>query len=139
MTTHRTDINSSNTSHFSKFNILIAAGLLFTLIGLMIDVQTRQPDTDEIQAFAGCDGPMQTNILLSEEQLAKLLTIPERASKANVRELLAEPFCILPHIEIRSGVSAEREVYPLAFAPKTWLVLLFEGDEYAGYRISAQS
>lgn len=123
----------------STFNVLLAGGLMFTLLGLMMDVQGSKPKTEEVREFRGCEGDVQTEVVVSREQLAQVLTIPERDARDKVRQILAEPYCVLPSVEVRSGVKAEREVYPLAFDSKAWLVILFEGDEYAGYRISVQS
>ena len=76
--------------------------------------------------------------MLSRQQLADLLTIPERSEQAKVKEIVAEPYCQLAELELRDGIVAQREAYPLAFDPKTWLVLLYEGNEYAGYAFSFQ-
>lgn len=111
---------------------------MFTLVALMMDVQTRQPNVTRSQSFRGCNDDIQENVALSQQQLAQILTIPERDSKDTIRDMLATPYCTLPSVEVRSGVNAEREVYPLAFSSQMWLVLLFEGDEYAGYRIMTQ-
>ena len=73
---------------------------------------------------------------LSRAQLATLLTIPERDAKSRIREIVSEPYCQLPSINVRAGVEAEREAYPLAFDPGTTLVILYENNEYAGYRFS---
>lgn len=81
-----------------------------------------------------CEAIIRSDARIGRDQLAKLLTIPERDSKENVRKVVSEPYCRLPAIQIRAGVEAEREVYPLAFDPSTHLILLYEGDEYAGYR-----
>lgn len=83
-----------------------------------------------------CTALVQTEATLSREQLAQLLTIPERDSKSRVREVVAEPYCTLAALQVRSGVEAEREAYPLAFDPNTQLVILYENDEYAGYRFN---
>lgn len=123
----------------STFNVLLAGGLMFTLLGLMMDVQVNQPQAEEVRDFLGCEGDVRAEVVLSREQLAQVLTVPERDSRDKVRQILAEPYCVLPSVEVRYGVKAEREVYPLAFDPTAWLVILFEGDEYAGYRISVQS
>ena len=71
---------------------------------------------------------------LSREQLLALLAVPERDTKARIREIVAEPYCQLSALNVRAGVKAEREAYPLAFDPNTTLVILYENDEYAGYR-----
>ena len=44
----------------------------------------------------------------------------------------------LPIFEVRAGVSAERAAYPLAFDPNTWLVVLYEDEEYVGYGFKLQ-
>lgn len=83
-----------------------------------------------------CQALVQTDATLSREQLAQLLTIPERDAKSRVRQVVAEPYCTLAALQVRSGVEAEREAYPLEFDPKTQLVILYENDEYAGYRFN---
>lgn len=117
---------------------LLAGGLIFAVLGLMFDFQgMRSLITPTQTAQAGeCEAIIQTEAQLTREQLAQLLAIPERDSKARVREIVSEPYCTLPALNVRSGVAAEREAYPLAFDPKTQLVILYENDEYAGYRFS---
>ncbi|MGB3296994.1 MAG: hypothetical protein WBA76_01900 [Phormidesmis sp.] len=80
-----------------------------------------------------CENTVNENSRLSREQLLRLLTIPERDSKSNVRQILQEPYCQLSTLEVRAGVDAIREAYPLEFDPDTALVILYENDEYAGY------
>ncbi|MEM8604697.1 MAG: hypothetical protein AAGF24_12790, partial [Cyanobacteria bacterium P01_H01_bin.121] len=94
---------------------------------------SRSPSTLNENA---CEEIVQTEATLSREQLAQLLTIPERDSKARIRQVVAEPYCTLAGLTVRSGVNAEREAYPLEFDPKTQLVILYENDEYAGYRFN---
>ena len=85
-----------------------------------------------------CQGEIRADIKISREKLAEFLVVSEREPKAKVQEILQQSYCQMPPIEIRAGVPAERQVYPLAFDPKTWLVVLYEGDEYAGYQFSFQ-
>lgn len=120
------------------FNTLLAGGLMVALIALMVDVQTRRFPSSNAADFSECAGDIQGHVTLSEEHLANVLSISERDSKDKVRAILSEPYCVLPSVEVRSGVQADREVYPLAFDEHAWLVLLFEGDEYAGYHIRTQ-
>lgn len=124
----------------SPFNMFLLGALVVTLFGLMVDVQRSGTDAaTSDRHYEGCTGEVRSDVQLSQEQLAQILTIPERDAKANIRQIVAEPYCILPPIEVRSGVQSEREAYPLAFNPDAWLVILYEGDEYAGHRISIQS
>jgi hypothetical protein len=80
-----------------------------------------------------CQSVLRADAQVDETALLKLLTIPERQNKSAVHEILQDPYCQLPEVEIRAGVTANREVYPLTFDPDVWLVILYEGDEYAGY------
>jgi len=50
--------------------------------------------------------------------------------------VIAEPYCTLSPVEVREGVTAQREAYPLEFNPETWFVVLYEGEEYAGFDFS---
>ncbi|NEP56247.1 MAG: hypothetical protein F6K31_04385 [Symploca sp. SIO2G7] len=76
--------------------------------------------------------------VLSRQQLTQLLTVPERENRQAIEEIAAEPYCTLAAIEVRAGVMAERAVYPLAFDPNTWLVVLYEEEEYVGYGFKIQ-
>ena len=92
-----------------------------------------------LRRHAICETVVAPNAVLSRAQLAQLLTLPERSPTSQVREQVAQPYCQLADLEVRAEVMAQREAYPLAFDPQTWLILLFEGDEYAGYAFSFQS
>jgi hypothetical protein len=112
--------------------LLPIAGLAAVVVGLMMDVG-RTSSVDTSNTAEACTGEINDGVIISREQLAAFLTISERDSKARVQELLQTPYCHLPNLEIRAGVPAERVVYPLAFDPTTWLVVLYEQEEYAGY------
>ncbi|MEB3290383.1 MAG: hypothetical protein VKI82_10740 [Leptolyngbya sp.] len=115
--------------------ILVAGMFLGTIFwlgqgqGMPLGQTASAPSTADT-----CEAIISRDARLSRDQLAKLLAIPERDSKENVRQVVAEPYCRLPQMQVRAGVNAEREVYPLAFDPNTHLILLYEGEEYAGYR-----
>ncbi|NJO41188.1 MAG: hypothetical protein HC769_05200 [Cyanobacteria bacterium CRU_2_1] len=117
----------------SILRLLPVGGLMAVVFGLMLDV-----NRDAIGRVNGnieaCQDEVNPNIVLSREQLAVFLTVSERDSKARVQEILQVPYCNLATLEVRAGVAAERAVYPLAFDPKTWLIVLYENDEYAGYQ-----
>lgn len=83
-----------------------------------------------------CQEVVRSQAVLTRRQLSQLLAIPERDSKAKVRDIVQEPYCKLSQLEVRAGVEADREAYPLEFDPQTWFVILYEGDEYAGYAFS---
>jgi len=120
-----------------NFKPLIAGGMLFAVLGFLIDFQglrQRFIGTSTAVQADQCEAIVETDARLSREQLARLLTIPERDNKERIRDVVSEPYCRLQPLQVRAGVKAEREAYPLAFDPDTQLVILYENDEYAGYR-----
>ncbi len=116
---------------------LIAGGMLFMVLGFLVDFQgirqwvTRSAAVSQVDQ---CEAIVETDARLSREQLAQLLTVPERDAKESIQKIVAEPYCRLQSLQVRAGVIAQREAYPLAFDPGTQLVILYENDEYAGYR-----
>ncbi len=130
-------MNSQNLER-SPLTPLLMGGLMFALVGLVIDVRGVSPQNQASEHYTECQGDIQPDVVLSREQLAQVLTIPERDSREKVQDVLATPYCQLPNLKIRAGIAAERVAYPLAFDPQTWLVILYEGDEYAGYQFSFQ-
>ncbi|MEM6426281.1 MAG: hypothetical protein AAGF66_15715 [Cyanobacteria bacterium P01_H01_bin.119] len=116
----------------------LLGGIVCTLVALVVDFQGVRGMLFRSQTATvtgdRCASLQKADATLSREKLAQVLAIPERDSKAKVQEIVGEPYCTLPELKVRSGVSANREAYPLAFDPKTQLVILYENDEYAGYR-----
>jgi len=114
----------------SSFQYFLAGGSLLALVGLLADFRTSFEARPVSNA---CQEVVQPQSVLSRDELSQLLAVPERDAKATVQAIVSDPYCRLAPVEIRQGVVAEREVYPLAFDPQTWFVLLYEGEEYAGY------
>lgn len=117
------------------FRYLVAGSSLLAGLALIGDVT---PALNSTASRDVCQEIVQADAVLSRNSLSKLLAVPERENKAAVREVVQEPFCTMPSVEVRAGVLAEREAYPLAFDPQTWLIVLYEGEEYAGYAFSFQ-
>lgn len=118
---------------------LVAGGVIIAAALVLVDVQNMRSWISRSQTKINdkaCQEFVQTEATLSRQQLAELLTIPERDSKERVRQVVAEPYCTLEGLTVRAGVRAEREAYPLEFDPKTQLVILYEDNEYAGYRFN---
>lgn len=131
-------------NHLKPF---IACGLIVALVSLMFDTHSVEAFISHSLSFAssennramkhfrsGCETDVVESAKLSREQLLALLAVPERESKTRIRQIVQAPYCQLSAIEVRAGVAAEREAYPLAFDPNVALVILYENDEYAGYR-----
>lgn len=115
-----------------------AAGWGIAAMGLLFNADTYLKADAASAQKDNCQKVVQSSAVLSREQLGKILTVPERSNQQTVRDIVAEPYCQLPSLEIRDGITANREAYPLAFSPSTWLVMLYEGDEYAGFSFSFQ-
>jgi len=122
---------------------LLAMGLLCALAGLTLDVNGLKRFIPQTATAApvvttgdSCTTVIQQDSKITREQLAQVLTIPERDAKSRVRQIVNEPYCQYTSLRVRSGVDAEREAYPLAFDQSTNLVILYENDEYAGYRFN---
>ncbi len=116
-----------------KAPFLLAGGSMLAVLGLLFNPAkiSNRADTGDV-----CQVMVQSQSFLSRKQLSQLLTVPERGTRAQVRQVMKEPYCKLSAVEVRAGVKAEREAYPLEFDPKVWIVVLYEGDEYAGYSFS---
>ena len=127
---------------------LLAGGLMFSLMAILLDANGAKSLLSNPMAFANsptsgksaetltkeCEGTVNEKARLSREQLLKLLAVPERDNKERVRQIVQAPYCQLSTLQVRAGVDAVREAYPLEFDPETTLVILYENDEYAGYR-----
>ena len=135
------------TPNIQNIKPLIALGLVIALVGLMLDSHRVEVLISNALAFINpsqnqavghfrqsCETDIVETAKLSREQLLALLAVPERDSKARIREIVQAPYCQLSTINVRAGVEAQREAYPLAFDPDVALVILYENDEYAGYR-----
>jgi hypothetical protein len=106
--------------------VLAAIGLTF--IQPEVVPPNRGPDPNQF-----CQEIVQPKAVVTREQLAQLLTVPERGERPKVQSIVKEPYCRMPNMSIRAGATTERVAYPLAFDSQTWLVVLYEGGTYVGY------
>ena len=116
---------------------LITSGLLMLLsfsLGFSLRFQAKAASAKK----ALCQDIISSQAVLSRQQLTQLLTVPERENRQAFEAIAEDPYCTLTAIEVRAGVSAERAAYPLAFDPNTWLVVLYEDEEYVGYGFKLQ-
>lgn len=119
-------------------NPVLVGGMVIAMVGLLVDLRGMVSPAASGSHHEACQGTVNQQAALSREQLAQLLTVPERDSRDRITQIAGAPYCQLQNIQVRAGVAAERQVYPLAFDPQTRLVILYEGNEYAGYRFSFQ-
>jgi len=112
---------------------MLAGGSVLAALGLVAEPSAmirRGSQQDQ------CQQVVSSSARLSREQLSRLLSIAERSPKAKVEAIVKPPYCQLANLPVRAGSEAQRHAYPLAFDPKTWVVILYEGNEYAGYAFS---
>ncbi|MDB9526445.1 hypothetical protein PN498_10635 [Oscillatoria sp. CS-180] len=118
-------------------SMLIAGGgvLLAAVVGISPKPMFNSA-SDEANAPVVCQEKVQPQSVLSRDELSQLLSVSERAPKADVRAVIDEPYCTLPSVQVREGAVSEREAYPLEFNPQTWFIVLYEEGEYAGFDFS---
>jgi hypothetical protein len=115
---------------------LMAGGIVLLSFGLLLDLHSLPSFLSQKNSGALCQDVVQSQMKLSKQQLAQLLTVSEGAKKQKVQEILKDPYCKLVDLQVRVGATAQREIYQLEFEPQTWLVVLYEDDQYAGYRFN---
>jgi hypothetical protein len=115
---------------------LMAGGAVLLALGLLLDLHSLPSFFSKKSSGEPCQEVVQSQAKLSRQQLARLLTVPEGDKKQKVQEILKDPYCKLADLQVRAGATARREAYPLEFEPQTWLVILYEGEQYAGYRFN---
>jgi len=120
--------------HGSGIKYMLAGGTVVAALGLLMEPQSLFAQL--APAKDRCEEVIQPKSVLSREQLSQLLTIPDRTNKEQLRQVTKTPYCRLSNATAQSGTATEREAYPLAFDPQTWLVVTYEGGEYAGYTFS---
>lgn len=107
------------------------------MLALAALIVVPKPAQESLRAVSDvCQEKVAPQSVLSRGELSQLLAIPERSSKEAVQQVVDAPYCTLSPAAIREGALAEREAYPLEFDPQTWLVVLYEEGEYAGYDFS---
>ncbi|MDX2232218.1 MAG: hypothetical protein NW220_21460 [Leptolyngbyaceae cyanobacterium bins.349] len=116
---------------------IIVGGCVLLGMGMMLDMYGLPSFGTRRSFAASCQGDTQPEAVLSKEQLAQLLSVPEGAQKQRIREIVKEPYCQLSDLQIRAGATAQREAYRLKFDEHdSWLVVLYEGEQYTGYRFA---
>lgn len=113
---------------------ILLGGAVLAAIGLTIaQMQVAPPPSQGLDPNQFCQEIVEPQASVSREQLAQLLTVPERGDRAKVKAIVKEPYCRMQPLVIRSGTTTEREAYPLTSDPQTWIVILYEGKTYVGY------
>ena len=112
---------------------LLAGGCLLAVVGVLLNLPPQVHPQGLPEANWNCQKAVQPQQTLSHQQLAQLLSVPERSSRRHVEQILQQPYCRLPSLSLRAGATTERDAYRLGFDPQTALVVLYEGHTYVGY------
>ncbi|SRR5579883_2571832 len=131
------NMESSKTERFTPKH-LMAGGTVLLAFGLLLDVHSLPSFFSSKTSGEPCQTVVQSQTKLSKQQVARLLTVPEGDKKQKVQEILKDPYCKLSDLQVRAGATAQREAYSLEFDSQAWLVILYEGDQYAGYRFNVR-
>lgn len=113
--------------------MLVGGFLLATASLMLLSLPNQTARVRPVNPALLCEEMVLPKAQISGEQLAKLLNVPDPAARAKVEEILKQPYCRLPSLSVRVGAITDRDAYPLAFDPQTWLVVLYEGENYVGY------
>ncbi|MBF2029767.1 MAG: hypothetical protein IGS48_23930 [Oscillatoriales cyanobacterium C42_A2020_001] len=116
----------------------IIGGTVLLALGMLLDMYGLPTFSSRRSFTASCQEILKSEAALSKTQVAQLLTVSEGDKKQRIREIVKEPYCKLPDLQIRAGATAQREAYPLDFERDTWVVVLYEGEQYTGYRFTTQ-
>ncbi len=110
--------------------VLLAGG---SVVALAVMVITPQSLSNPSEGAAECQTHVDKESRLSRVELSELLKVEAQSPKADVHAILNKPYCTLTPVRGESGKLAHREAYPLEFDLKTWLVVQYEEDKYAGF------
>lgn len=116
-----------------KLEPLLLGGAALAVVGLLLSQPDVAPPSPALDPSQFCQEIVQPKAAVSREQLAQLLTVPERGDRTKVQMIVKEPYCQMPSLSIRAGTLTERDAYPLASDSQTWIVILYEGKTYVGY------
>lgn len=112
----------------------LAAMGTFLLVGAVL----RNPPLRDVLRSSTqelrCSQPGQADKDVSRDQIAKLANLQSQQTRADVQALLGEPYCYVSSVKLPGGEDATGDVYPLAFDPQTWIVMLYSQDMYIGYQ-----
>ncbi|NEP12900.1 MAG: hypothetical protein F6J92_40935 [Symploca sp. SIO1A3] len=112
---------------------LLLIGYLLAVLELPLNPPLESTRERPLERSSICTEIVQPDVVVSQEQLNKLSDVPTYTQRDKVKQILKQPYCRLPALNIRVGAITEREAYPLAFDPQTSLVVLYEGKNYVGY------
>ena len=83
-----------------------------------------------------CQQIIKSDAIINQTKLNQL-QVKEGVQKSVIREILGDPYCVLPKASIRSGVITEREAYRKSEDSR--LIVAYENNQYLGYGLEKTS
>lgn len=122
----------------SKISFGPIAGLCLIITTIMIGLTlASQKSGKTVKNYDDiCQQIVKQNATVDRAQIQQLQS-QEGVKKAVIREILGEPYCLLPKAAIRAGTIAESEVYQTSENYR--LIVAYENDQYLGYGIQGDS
>ena len=120
----------SNWKPIASAFAFIAFGHLSTKINPLL-IKSSQENASEPSIV--CTEIVQLEATISGEQIGKLSEIATFSKREKVEAILQKPYCYLSPLSIRKDVITEREAYPLVDKNNTYLIVLYEENNYVGY------
>ena len=111
--------------------LVVVGGIAITVL-ILIQVQPsllNRPTVCEMK---------QPQASITSRQAMKLLTLKQGSKRQDVLAFMKEPYCQLKEVEVRANTKAQRDVYPLDSDPSICVVLMYEEDQYLGYRFTTK-
>ncbi|NES97472.1 MAG: hypothetical protein F6K32_20080 [Desertifilum sp. SIO1I2] len=115
---------------------ITGVSLVLAVLGSILVILNRQPPkiASKIEGF--CQQIIQPNAKIENTKVNQIQG-KEGATRESIRQILGTPYCTLPKISLRSGAITEREAYSLE--DDSYLIVAYEGNQYLGYGIEADS
>jgi len=119
---------------YSGIKYMLAGGTVVAALGLLVEPQALMAKLTTSKEV--CQRVIQSQAVLSRDRLSQLLTLPEQTKKEQVQQVIQQPYCQLPVVQEQGDRNTQRDAYPLAFDPQTWLIVTYNNDAYTGYSFS---
>lgn len=75
-----------------------------------------------------CIGTVNPTVRISRATLAWLITVPVGSAQREVMGQLGAPYCLFSDVD-----GFIRVAYPCEWDPSTWILIVFQKQQYAGY------
>lgn len=104
---------------------------VFTILDLLGEYPIFRNTAPIARKQTPCIGTTNLTVRISRATLAWLIAVPVGSAEREVMQGLGTPYCLLPDADGLIQVA-----YPCEWDPSTWIVIVFQKQQYAGYQFS---